>query len=594
MDNLLFYDIEVFKYDSLVVFKDIDNKVVAKFWNNGDPDYKADHGFSGISDLIKDKILVGYNNYNYDDYILSMMIERNPPSDYIKKLNDKIINEGTPTIPVSSKIHSIDTMQQIGTGRPSLKQIEGNMGRSIVESAVDFNIDRELTSEEKEIVERYCEYDVESTISIYKLRKKSYFDTKESLISMLPEESQKRVTRLNTTTISAAILTTDHKLIQWKRPKVPEDLWRNVPGIPDDVWQMWEELTSSMEAVTGRGKSKTIQALGCNIVFGLGGLHGAPKKGRVYENVELDDVGSMYPSAITMLDGLGDATELYDSMRKERLRIKHTDPVRASALKLVLNSVYGNFKNEHSKLHNPMASATVCIYGQIAIFALAQMLFDAGFEVININTDGVAFVSQPEKAEEHDRIKAAWEERFKGFVLETDHFDKWIQKDVNNYIATQGEHIKVKGGDVNKYDTNNYFANNNCRIVQIALVERLVHGTEPRETLVKNVDNPLLWQYVLKAGPTYDGTVNKNGEKMQNVNRVFAANEMFAAAHPDKITTLYKLRQDGGIVNYPDAPERMFLWNGDLEELQSVKEFFDFDHYMQIVKKKLEGWPDVY
>ena len=138
-----------------------------------------------------------------------------------------------------------------------------------------------------------------------------------------------------------------------------------------------------------------------------------------------------------------------------------------------------------------------------------------------------------------------------------------------------------------------WFSNNNCRIVQIALVEKLVHGTPIYKTLTDNRDNPRLWQYVLKAGPTYDGTVTKNYEKMQNVNRIFAASEEYAASHPDKITTLYKLRKDGGIVNYPDVPERMFLWNGDLEDLPNVSEFFDFDHYMQIVKKKLEGWPDV-
>lgn len=592
MTDLLFYDIEVFKYDSLVVFKDINNNVVAKFWNSKDTDFAHDNGFQAVPGLIKDKILVGYNNFNYDDYILTNMM-KGLPQPFIKKLNDRIISGLGSNVPVSSLIHSIDTMQQIDSSFPSLKQIEGNMGRSIIESEIDFNIDRELTEEEKKTVEKYCEYDVESTIRIYELRKKPYFDTKASLIEMLPEAIQENAARWNTTTISAAILTDGHNLPEWDSQKVPAELWRNVPGIPDDVWQMWEEMTASKVAVTGKGKSKTIKALGCSIVFGLGGLHGAPTKGRVYENVDLDDVGSMYPSAINMLNGLGDATELYDSMRQERLRIKHTDPVRASALKLVLNSVYGNFKNQYSKLFNPMASATVCIFGQIAIFTLARMLYEAGFEVININTDGVAFVSIPEKAEDHDRIKEAWEEQFKGFVLETDHFDKWIQKDVNNYIATQGEHIKVKGGDVNKYDTNKWFSNNNCRIVQIALVEKLVHGTPIYKTLTDNRDNPLLWQYVLKAGPTYDGTVTKNYEKMQNVNRIFAASEEYAASHPDKITTLYKLRKDGGIVNYPDAPERMFLWNGDLEDLPNVTEFFDFDHYMQIVKKKLEGWPDV-
>ena len=592
MDNLLFYDIEVFKNDSLVVFKDIENNIVAKYWSSKNTDFSAENGFEAVPALIRDKVLVGFNNYGYDDFILSDMI-KGFPQPIIKKLNDRIISGQGSNIPVSSLIHSIDTMQQIDTSFPSLKQIEGNMGRSIIESEIDFNINRDLTPEEKVIGEKYCEYDVESTIRIYKLRKESYFDTKQSLIQMLPEHNQNNAVRWNTTTISAAILTEGHNLPEWESCKVPENLWRNVPGIPDEVWKMWEDITSSKEAVVGKGKSKTIKALGCSIVFGLGGLHGAPSKGGVYENIELDDVGSMYPSAINFLNGLGDATDLYDGMRQERLRIKHTEPVRAAALKLILNSVYGNFKNKYSKLYNPMASATVCIYGQIAIFTLARLLYEAGFEVININTDGVAFVADPEKEELHSSIKEQWQQMFDGFVLETDHFDKWIQKDVNNYIATHDGKIKVKGGDVNKYDTNKWFSNNNCRIIQIALVEYLVNGTPIYKTLMEHRNEPLLWQYVLKAGPTYDGTVTKNYEKMQNVNRVFAASEGYALKHPEQITTLYKLRKDGGLVNYPDVPERMFLWNGDVDDLENFSEIFDFDHYMNLIKKKLEGWPDV-
>jgi len=43
---------------------------------------------------------------------------------------------------------------------PSLKKIEGNLGKSIVESKVDFNIDRKLTPEENLETIKYCEYDV--------------------------------------------------------------------------------------------------------------------------------------------------------------------------------------------------------------------------------------------------------------------------------------------------------------------------------------------------------------------------------------------------------------------------------------------------
>ena len=60
MENLLFYDIEVYKYDAFVVFKDINKNTLRIFHNN----------FEELQDFIKGKILVGYNNYFYDDLIL--------------------------------------------------------------------------------------------------------------------------------------------------------------------------------------------------------------------------------------------------------------------------------------------------------------------------------------------------------------------------------------------------------------------------------------------------------------------------------------------------------------------------------------------
>ena len=599
-NKLLFYDIETFQYDALAVFKNINNEVVAHFWSNperGRAEYEGrkwvtdikPSGFEGIPGLIQDRILVGYNNYHYDDDMLTTMMNdfTNVPS-MLKRQNDRIISGKGATLKRSPLIRSLDTMQQIDVSHPSLKQIEGNMGKSIIESSVPFDIQRPLTEEEREEVFKYCCYDVETTINIYKLRESSYFETKESLLTMMPESKRQSAARWNTTTMSANILLGNGGLLEWTERKVPDKYWRNVDGIPSSVWDMWEELTASPEAVTGKGRSVKIKEYGCTFVFGLGGLHGAPDKPLVASNIKLADVGSMYPSLIKMLRALGDATDLYDSIRLERLSIKHSDPVRAGALKLVLNSVYGLFKSQYSTLFNPMASATVCIYGQIALFKLCGMLHNAGYKIINANTDGVAFIDDPKLDGSYLYICREWEEDFKGLILEVDEFDKWIQKDVNNYIATHDGQIKVKGGEVNKYHKDKLFSNNNIRIVQKALVENLVHGTPVYKTFTDNLDNPVLWQYILKAGSTFQGVQDASGDWQNNVNRVFAAVEGYPGT-----TKLYKIRKDGGQVNFPDSPERMFIWNGDLADIPDFKEMIDLDHYMDLVNKKLRGWPSV-
>ena len=590
MDNLLFYDIEVTAFDSLVVFLNRNKEEVAHFWNNRDRKTAEDpSGFEDIPDLIRDKTLVGYNNYFYDDNILTVMMNSaTSMPNFIKATNDKIISGERFSGRKSPLIRSLDTMQQIDVSHPSLKQIEGNMGISIVESSVDFNIGRPLTDAEREEMLFYCRHDVAATVDIFNLRQKSYFDTKESLLTMMPEDKRTSAARWNTTTLSANILLGDTGLVAWEKHGVPAKYWRNVEDIPSTVWDMWEDITGSMEAVTGKGRSVKMKAYGCTFVFGLGGLHGAPDKPLVASNIKLADVGSMYPSLIKMLRALGDATDLYDSIRLERLSIKHSDPVRAGALKLILNSVYGLFKSQYSTLFNPMASATVCIYGQIALFKLCGMLHDAGYKIINANTDGVAFIDDPELGGAYLYICKEWEKEFEGLLLEVDEFDKWIQKDVNNYIATHDGQIKVKGGEVNKYHKDKFFSNNNIRIVQKALVDNLVYGTPVYKTFMDNLDKPILWQYILKAGGTFQGVQDAAGVWQNNVNRVFAAKPEYPGT-----TKLYKIRKDGGQVNFPDSPERMFIWNGDLADIPDFKEMIDLDHYMDLVNKKLRGWPSV-
>ena len=589
MEDLLFYDIEVFEYDALAVFMNIDGEEVDHFWNTrGRKLVDEPSGFEKIPEVISGKTLVGYNNYNYDDHILTAMMNqaRSMPK-ILKAISNTIIEAGRYNDKISELIHSIDTMQQIDVSHPSLKQIEGNMGMSIVESSVPFDIDRPLTDEERQETLEYCRHDVRATIEVYKLRQKSYFETKTGLLQMLPEDESKKAYRWNTTTLSAKVLLGDDHLPIWQKLRGLESYWRKVEGIPAEVWDMWESCTTE-EGIMGKGKTKTIKAYGCSFVFGMGGLHGAPSKPGRYGRCKHKDVTSMYPSSIVHLKALGTATDKYDQMRLERVAIKHTDPVKAGALKLILNSVYGNFKNRYSALNNPYASATVCIYGQIALFSLCRELSKAGYKVINANTDGVVYLEDPELNDRDEEICAEWEKEFDSYKLDTDFYSQWIQRDVNNYIAVEENgKITVKGGDVNKYQTNKYFSNNSARIVQIAMVDHLVYGKPILNVFDEHLDEPMLWQYILKAGSTYKGVQNKEGEWQNKVNRVFACIDDPRIPH----TKLYKIRWDDGQVNFPDVPELMYVWNDDVSKLTHFKQIIDREYYLHLVKEKLKGWP---
>lgn len=558
-DNLLFFDIEVFKHNAFVVFKDIHKEVKRIFHND----------FEGISQLIKDKTIVGYNNHFYDNHILNAMEKQHTP-EQIKRLNDKII--GGMRLKNNYGYSSLDCFQQIDVAMPSLKKIEGNMGSMILESSVDFTIDRALSPKELEESIEYCKYDVDKTIDVYKMRVNSYFKPKISLVERL---GMPNALNWNTTTISANLLL-KRPLQKWssirlhKEAKEDRDPLNNelLNLVPEDVVDHW--LTNDKGSVT-------VDKFGCSIEFGFGGLHGVNKTISEAKDVKLLDVASMYPHIILNIDALGSASKGYQDILEERIKIKHKDKVQSDALKLLLNSVYGNLKNQYSLLFDPRKSVSVCIYGQIALYELCKRLSPT-CTLININTDGVAFTTQSED------YKAIWEQWQKDFnlTLEEDKFDRFIQRDVNNYIATNGDEITVKGGDVARYKYDSLFRNNNARIIDIALVDHLLYDKDVIETLQDNLDKPHLFQYILQAGRTYKGTVDQDDNMYQKINRVFASRE--------EGLCLFKKRQDDGVVRFPDTPENMYLWNDETDNLENFKDIVDINHYYKIVKKRLEKW----
>ena len=507
------------------------------------------------------------------------------PQKYIYALNNTIIRNGSQGLKPDPVIRSLDCFQQIDVSNPSLKRVEGNMGKSIIESSVDFTIQRPLTESEREEVFKYCAYDIETTIEIYKLRKHSYFEPKAQLLTMV-DDLPDNAYRWNTTTLSAKVLM-NRPQPMWTKLKIPPHLWRNTSlGIDNDVWDMWSKANE--DSLTKDIKQKKVLLNHpVEFTFSFGGLHGVAVGQTRFKNVKLLDVGSMYPTIVIFLEALGNATEKYDGIRTHRLEVKHKDKILSDALKLILNSVYGNLKNQYSLLFNPLASATVCIYGQIALFDLCRRLDDAGYTVVNANTDGVAFTGTGHGYEE---IWQGWEKDYAPMKLELDEFDDWIQKDVNNYIATKGDHIKTKGGETNKYlflpdkGVHCFFKNNSLRIVQMAMVDKLLYDTDPILTIAKNLDKPELYQTILQAGRTYQGVYDMDGKKYQNVNRVFACKPQYAEPR------MYKKRMDGGMVNFPNLPQFITVWNGDVSEFKAFPDIVDIKYYKNLTYDKLKGW----
>lgn len=580
----LVYDVEVFSHNSLVVFKNLDGETVRVFSSNLDglgayldKGLISGPGYAELEDYIQGKTLIGYNNYGYDDYILYAM-SKELPQEVIKQWNDSIIGGGSLlNMKRVECCNTLDAFQQIDISKPSLKKIEGNLGRSIVESKVPFSIDRPLTPKENLETLLYCEYDVLQTVEIYKMRS-DYFESKGSVIKMLNDpDLEQRAVKWNTTSIIGQLL----------RPRGKAPARRLVSDtmldmVPTEVQEMWRQLDRTID-FNFKNKKVIVKEFGNNIEFGWGGLHGAPAGVVHKKDIRLADVGSMYPNILIILNGLGEKTGEYKGILDYRLRLKHEGRKKEQApYKLILNSTYGLLNNQYSQLNNPHLAYSICVYGQISLYVLSQRLAAIGAEIININTDGVAYTYS---GTGDAIVMEEWERDF-GLNLELEQFAQWIQKDVNNYIAvTESGYVVTKGGDVNKYAEPKYFANNDIRITHIALVDYLIHGKPIQDTLRENLDKPELFQYILRAGRTYQGVVTaQESDRLleTRVNRVFAKKTGGIE--------ILKKRQDGGLVKFADAPERMLLWNEDVSDLKNFRDVVDLQWYYDLILKNLKRW----
>ena len=306
-------------------------------------------------------------------------------------------------------------------------------------------------------------------------------------------------------------------------------------------------------------------------------------------------MGALYPSIMINYEMLGSATEVYKSMRDERIRIKHTDPLRQAALKLILNSIFGLLKQEFSLLFNPKASTSVCSIGQCLLTDLGNRLAPT-VTICQYNTDGIAFIPH---TDDWKRIWKEWEQDH-NLTLEDDHFKLFHQRDVNNYIAVEHDKklpdgtikkgkIKVKGSDVNLYHVLNpdkkerpsMWKPHIAAINHIALVDYLVSGKDIIETYIENLDKPHLFQYVLHTGGTYDGTFDTEGNQYNKVNRVFATKKGDFCVYKKKGETLAK---------FPNAPSTMYIHNKDCSEIKDFNRIVDLNHYYDLLIKKLEKW----
>lgn len=602
---MFIFDCEVFAYDWLFVFKDVETGEYTIIHN----DNEAVKQF-----MARNPILGGFNNKHYDNHILKAVLCDADPRQ-VKEINDFIILEGHNgwenefLSQYRVYFESFDLMDDCLVGL-SLKAIEAHLGIPIEESEVDFDIDRPLTEEELASTIFYCKYDVDATELLLRLRK-IYLQNKMNLGRECGLSASKALYMTNAKLTAAYLKAEQRPHGDEREYQYPKQLLRRY--IPDEVFRFFDRLQDlSIPDEEVFSESLDIMVGECPCTIAYGGIHGAipcySEETSENRTIRNKDVASYYPHLMTLMGYCSrniPSPEVYAETIERRVAAKKAhDGETADALKLVLNTTYGAMLNQYNDLYDPLMGRSVCISGQLFLLELAEHLIleCPTLKVIQLNTDGIMVSLDYTDEPKYQEITEEWQVRT-GFELEEDFIRKIVQKDVNNYVEVpmKGD-PKIKGGllvrgvltntkfELSKFGLRDwpqlkggaFKINNNANIVAKSIVDRLAYGI-PVEQTINDCNEIFEFQMIAKAGGKYSHSFHLvNGEQVpvQKVNRVYAA--PFSVERGCPYGTLYKTHaMKGSTSKISGLPEHCIVDNNNQLTIEAV----DKTWYIRLARK---------
>ncbi len=249
---------------------------------------------------------------------------------------------------------------------------------SIVESEVDFDIERNLTDEEKKKLIEYCKNDVDTTEILFNKRQ-NYFQSKFEIV-------QEFNLPLECITNTRAILAS--KVLKCKKIQLPKDrlhidYCKNIDfsKIPKDVIAFFEKCEYDYRCGTDykeiESRKLKIDIAGVPHIVAFGGLHGAIEKYNDKGKFVQIDVSSYYPSLIinnNFMSRASEEPERFTHLREMRYKLKAQKNPKQQIYKILLNATFGAMKSEFNTLYDPKQANNICINGQLILIQLINEL----------------------------------------------------------------------------------------------------------------------------------------------------------------------------------------------------------------------------
>lgn len=570
---IITYDIEVLKYDWIMVFKEGDNFRVL---HNDVEELRA-----YINKLSQDKsVLVGFNNYHYDDVIVAGLLLGKDAYEMSKT----IVFEGG-RCNYKLNLITLDVMQELPLG-VGLKSSEANLGMDIVETPIDFNLDRPLTEAELNLLIKYCKNDVTSTELLFNMRA-DYFKAKFEVVNEfglpIPAVRNTRAV-LSSKVLKCSKYTPprDRLIIDYD----PHINWDILPKVLVDFYKKCEyDYRCGGDYKEIESRSLKLTVAGVPHQYAFGGIHGAVEKYNGCGTFLHIDVSSYYPSLIIVDNFMSRASsdpQLFTHLRDMRYKLKAQKDPKQKIYKILINATFGAMKSDFNTLADPKMANNICINGQLILTQLILEL-QPYCQLIQSNTDGL-IVKYNGNYEQIEAIVKDFGKRF-NLIFDIDKIIKIAQRDVNNY-AIQFEDGKIEAkGRFSKFEGGT-FMQNSLTIIDRALVNYYIHGIPVAETVIETYKaNDLQpFQIIAKMGSTYDGMYYEYGDEgdteyieTQKVNRVFATNDK-------RYWGIYKRKGDS-YQKIANTSDHNIIHNESLDTFDKSK--LDLNYYIDLCNKNL-------
>lgn len=368
MDDLVFFDVEVFPNLLLVVYKQRGKDNCVRLINPTPQQIEAMLGMK----------LVGFNNRRYDNHILyAAYMGYNNLSIY--NLSQSMINNSPNAGFLEAYNLSFLDVWEMSSKKMTLKKFEIELGIHHKELGLPW--DEPAPEEMWDKIAEYCENDVVATEAVFEARHEDF--VARQILAAMSGLSINEKTQNHT------------KKIIFGNTKRPQDEFEYT-----DLSEMFPGYEYSFGKSTYRGENPSEGGY----VYAEPGM---------YEDVALLDVASLHPTSLVAMNYFGPYTENFNDLLKARLAIKHEqfDEARqmlggklapfledesqagdlSYALKIAINIVYGMTS---AKYDNPFKDPRnvdniVAKRGALFMIDLKHMVQEAGFTVAHIKTDSI-------------------------------------------------------------------------------------------------------------------------------------------------------------------------------------------------------------